>query len=88
MDAARRHPLFKAEEAVAPQMPPELSYIWEWFTQISPKRQNGMAANALASTEILAWQQRHGVRFDPFEESVIDRIDALFINHQNKPSAK
>lgn len=43
-----------------------------------------MAVNALTSAEILAWQARHGVRFDPFEEVVIDRLDVLFMHHQNK----
>lgn len=43
-----------------------------------------MAVNSLTSAEILGWQARHGVRFDPFEEVIIDRLDALFIYHQNK----
>lgn len=67
-----------------PQLPPELEYIWTWFTQLNQKRQCGMAVNSLASAEILAWQARHGIRFEPFEESVIDRLDALFIYHQHK----
>ena len=67
-----------------PQLPPELAYIWTWFARLNQKRQCGMAVNALTSAEILAWQARQGVRFDPFEEGVIDRLDALFIYHQNK----
>jgi len=43
-----------------------------------------MAVNSLTSAEILTWQARHGIRFDPFEESVIDRLDALFIYRQHK----
>lgn len=69
-------------------MPPELEYIWEWFAKLSGKRQNGMGVNPISSTEILAWQQRQRIRFDPFEESVIDRLDATFLKHQNKPTAK
>ena len=67
-----------------PQLPPELAYIWTWFAQLNQKRQCGMAVNSLTSAEILAWQARHGVRFDPFEEVVIDRLDVLFMHHQNK----
>ena len=67
-----------------PQMPPELSYIWTWFAQLNQKRQCGMAVNSLTSAEILTWQARHGVRFEPFEEAVIDRLDVLFMHHQNK----
>ena len=67
-----------------PQLPPELEYLWTWFTQLNQKRQCGMAVNALTSAEILTWQARHCVRFDPFEEAIIDRLDALFIYRQNK----
>jgi hypothetical protein len=69
-----------------PQLPFELTYIWEWFAKLSGKRQNGMGVNSLTSAEILAWQDRHQVRFDPFEESVIDRLDLLYVHHQNKPA--
>ncbi|WP_219135372.1 hypothetical protein [Janthinobacterium sp. UMAB-60] len=85
LDTARQNPLYRAPEAPAvPQLPPELAYIWTWFTQLNQKRQCGMAVNALTSAEILAWQARHGIRFDPFEEAAIDRLDALFIYRQNK----
>jgi hypothetical protein len=68
--------------------PHELHYLLEYFWKISIKRQNGMGANSLTSSEILAWQTRNRIRFDPFEESVIDRLDSLFLQHQNKPRAK
>ena len=85
LDTARQNPLYRAPEAPAvPELPHELAYLWTWFTQLNQKRQCGMAVNALTSAEILAWQARHQVRFDPFEEGVIDRLDALFIHHQNK----
>lgn len=45
-----------------------------------------MGVSPLTSAEILAWQERHRIRFDPFEESVIDRLDLLFVYHQNKPA--
>jgi hypothetical protein len=65
-----------------------LEYIWDWFVKLSRKRQNGMGVNSLTSAEILAWQDRFRIRFDPFEESVIDRLDLLYVYHQNKPSVK
>ncbi len=46
-----------------------------------------MGINPLSSVEILAWQQRHGVAFDPFEHDVIDKIDALYVQQQNKKEA-
>jgi hypothetical protein len=88
LDAARRHPLYKAEESTAPRLPPELEYIWDWFVKLSRKRQNGMGVNSLTSAEILAWQDRFRTRFDPFEESVIDRLDLLYVYHKNKRDSK
>ena len=85
LDTARQNPLYKTPEVPdAPDVPPELEYIWVWFSQLNQKRQCGMAVNALTSAEILAWQVRHQISFDPFEEGVIDRLDALFIHYQNK----
>lgn len=88
MDAARRHPLFRAVEAYEPICPPEVEYLWQWFCLLSPKRQIGMAMNALTSTEILDWQRRYRTRFEPFEESVIDRLDSIYISTNNKKAAK
>lgn len=84
MDAARRHPLFKASEEPEPRCPIEVEYLWDWFCRIAGKRQIGMAANALASSEILDWQRRYRLRFEPFEESVIDRLDSLYLSIINK----
>jgi hypothetical protein len=82
--AARRNPLFRTDEAVEPWCPPELEYIWTWFCRLSQKRQNGMAINPLTSDEILKWQRRRGIRFAPFEEEVIDQLDALQVTTYNK----
>jgi hypothetical protein len=69
-------------------LPYELAYLWEWFQKLNWKRQSGMGINPLSSAEILAWQLRHQLRLDPFEESVIDRLDALYVSNHNKPRAK
>ncbi|WP_445081590.1 phage tail assembly chaperone [Massilia antarctica] len=69
---------------VTPALPPELEYIWTWFVALNRKRQYGMGANALTSAEILAWQARRRIRLDPWEEEVIDRLDALYVNNQAK----
>jgi hypothetical protein len=88
LDAAKRHPFYKAEVSIAPRLPFELTYIWEWFAKLSRKRQNGMGVNSLTSAEILAWQDRFRIRFSAFEESVIDRLDLLYVYHQNKRDSK
>jgi hypothetical protein len=66
-------------------LPYELAYIWKWFQRLSWKRESGMGVNPLTSAEILAWQRRHRLQFEPFEESIIDRLDALYLSKQNKP---
>jgi hypothetical protein len=87
-DLASQNPLFKREEAPPePICPIELEYIWDWFGRLSGKRQNGMAVNSLTSAEILGWQERQRIRFEPWEEDVIDRIDALFVASQSKRPA-
>jgi len=51
--------------------------------QLNRKRQNGMTVNPIASTEILAWQARHQLVIEPFEQQLLDRLDALFLSHQH-----
>ncbi|MBB5609812.1 MULTISPECIES: hypothetical protein [unclassified Janthinobacterium] len=76
--------MFRAPpEEAAPSLPFELAHVWEWFAQLNGKRQNGMAVNPIASTEILAWQARHGIAIEPFEHQLLDRLDALFLSHQH-----
>jgi hypothetical protein len=72
------------EELKVPPLPEELAYLWHLFWRLNRKRQNGMGVNPLASAEILAWQARQGVQFEPWEHEVIDRLDTLFVVHQNK----
>ncbi|WP_308921757.1 hypothetical protein [Janthinobacterium sp. J1-1] len=54
--------------------------------QLNRKRQNGMAVNPIASTEILAWQARHRLAVEPFEHQLLDSLDALFLSHQHAPA--
>ena len=80
-----RHPLFKGEEAPpAPTLPHELEYLWTLFCELTRGRQCGMAVGPLSSVEILAWQTRYRVEFDPWEHDLIDRIDALYVTQHNK----
>lgn len=68
----------------APELPAELEYLWTLFLKLSRKRQNGMAANPISSTEIRDWCALRRVSFEPFEHDVIDRLDDLFLSHQYK----
>lgn len=70
------------------RLPYELTYLWEWFNKLTWKREAGMGVNPLTSAEILAWQRRHRLQFEPYEEAIIDRLDALYISISNKPRGK
>jgi hypothetical protein len=85
IDAAKRHPLYKADEAdEAPDVPYELEYIWNWFLKLSRKRQSGFGPGPITSEEIVYWCVRQGVTFTPFEHTVIDQLDDLYLSHQYK----
>jgi len=77
--------LYKPPEApVAPNLPHELAYLWEWFLKLSRKRQSGMGPLPIASEEILAWCARQRVSFEPHEHDILDRLDDLYLSHQYK----
>lgn len=85
MDAGARHPLHKQkDEPEAPPPPIELAYLWDMFLAMNRKRQNGIAVNPLADSEILAWQARRRIRLEPYEEGIIDRLDAAYLVSQGK----
>lgn len=68
----------------APELPFELAYIWDWFLKLSRKRQSAMGPNPITSEEVLCWCARQGISFTPFENSVIDQLDDLYLSHQYK----
>jgi hypothetical protein len=41
-----------------------------------------MGPNPITSEEIFYWCARQGISFTPFENSVIDRLDDLYLSHQ------
>lgn len=85
MDAAKRHPLYKAEAAPeTPTLPVELEYLWELYLRMSRRRQNGMGMNPLSSTEVLAWLARRRRRLDPFEHDILDQIDDVYLSTHYK----
>jgi hypothetical protein len=69
---------------VAPDLPHEIAYIWEWFKKLSRKRQSGMGPLPISSEEVLAWCARQRVSFEPHEHDILDRLDDLYLSHQYK----
>lgn len=66
-----------------PQIPHELTHVWEYFCQMSAKRTCGaMAANPISDEQIMAWERRHGIRLSPFEGECIDALDQVFLTSE------
>jgi hypothetical protein len=85
VDAAKRHPLYKEEEApAAPDPPVELEYLWKLFLKLSRKRQSGMGPLPITSEEVFMWCARRRISFEPFEHDIIDLLDDLYLSHQYK----
>jgi hypothetical protein len=63
----------------APQCPLETAYLWSWFHEINGGRTCGMAANPLQFTEIEAWSRLTGNTPNPWEVSLLKRLDTAFL---------
>ncbi|TFW15971.1 phage tail assembly chaperone [Duganella callida] len=67
-----------------PRCPYELTDLWEWFTTLNRRRQAGMALNPLSSDEVLKWCARQRLSLSPYEHTLIDRLDDLYLSYQNQ----
>ena len=62
-------------EGAEPRLLPEgAAYLWEWFCEISGRRQGGMGPLALSWTDIEAWARLRSISLSAFE---IDCFNAL-----------
>lgn len=60
-------------------MPPELTYLWGWFQELSATRgSNGFGPNPITYTEIGAWSRLTGRLIRPTEVRLIMTLDGLF----------
>jgi hypothetical protein len=62
----------RADPRLASRVPAEAAALWDAFVSMSGSRQGGAA---IAPSEIVAWQQLHGVRLSSWEVDTIARID-------------
>lgn len=66
------------------ECPHEVFYLWEYFLQINRRRgNNGFTRNPISETELQAWQQRHGIRLEGFENYAIDALEDVFMTQQS-----
>lgn len=55
----------------------ELSYIWEWYLDISAGKPSGFGPSRVPPSEYLAWQDLTGIKLSGFELDVLVQIDTL-----------
>lgn len=68
------------------QRPPRAAAtLWGVFCQLSNSRPSGMAAAAIPPSEVLAWQQLHGVRLTPWELDTLALMDQAALQAMRKP---
>lgn len=71
-----------------PDLPYEVTYIWEYFLLLNAKRSAGLGSNPLSEVEMEAWQRRRGIQFDPFEIECIDALDRVYLDCAPKPAGQ
>ncbi|WP_437411788.1 phage tail assembly chaperone [Sinorhizobium meliloti] len=73
-----------------PEAPAFGVHIWDWFVELHNSRQSGFSANPISFGEIEAFCRLTGALIDPWELSVIRRMDQVvlsIINKTGKPDA-
>ncbi|WP_422653419.1 phage tail assembly chaperone [Ensifer sp.] len=63
-------------------------HIWDWFVELHNSRQSGFAANPISFGEIESFCRLTGAAINPWELSVIRRMDQVtlsIINRTGKP---
>lgn len=68
--------------------PDELSYLYEIFHEMNNGRGgNGFGPNSLSYTEIMAYSGLSGIQFEPWEISVVRKLDHAWLKVWNaRPS--
>lgn len=72
----------------ADPLPSCVKNLWETFLELSHTRVTGMAANAIAPTEIEAWCRLSGVELSHWEFSTLLAIDAAVLRTWAKQRAE
>ncbi|MBX3634050.1 MAG: hypothetical protein KF683_01405 [Rubrivivax sp.] len=57
------------------RVPPAGAALWDAFCELAAARPAAMGAGAVPMTEVLAWQQLHGVRLTPWEVGTLLAMD-------------
>lgn len=60
-------------------LPPHGRALWAVFRDVARARPQGMAPGGIPCSELLAWQQLHGVRLTSWEAETITEIDSAYL---------
>jgi hypothetical protein len=68
--------------------PPELDYVWEWFTQdFWPNyASNGFGIQSFSYVEIAEWAKLMNIKLTRIEIRTIKKLDTLFVEAMSKKS--
>lgn len=64
--------------------PPQCAALWDAFVALNGARPSGMGASAIPPSEIVAWQQLHGVRLTPWEADTLQAMDRAVLALSNE----
>ncbi|WP_425468453.1 phage tail assembly chaperone [Phyllobacterium endophyticum] len=84
MGFARAHFTPRRKNDPVPEAPEYTDYIWDWFVQLHNSRETGFSANPISFLEVEAFCRLTGALIDPWELSVIRRMDQAVLAIINK----
>jgi hypothetical protein len=65
--------------------PEEVKYLWEYFKRMNKRRTtNGYSVNPITDEGVEAWARRRGIVFTPFENDMLDALEAVYLSIKNK----
>lgn len=71
-------------EALEPvDCPFEALYLWDYFMLINQRRQRDSMGipQPISQAEVESWCRRRGIDFSPWENEVIDALEAVYMKH-------
>jgi hypothetical protein len=78
----------RADPRLGAAVPPEMAALWAAFVALDNARPAGMGKSAIPPSELIAWQQLHGVRLTPWEAETLMAMDraVLALSHASTPA--
>jgi hypothetical protein len=76
-----------ADVLLLSRAPGSAAAIWEAFVALNAARPVGMGPSAIPPSELLAWQQLHGVCLSPWEAETLLAMDRAALAAYNKSSS-